>query len=75
MNSKIKQITLIDGKQLFYPNEEEVRRLSTSIKEFVIEEIMTAEEYYYKYLMLGLAEGISITHIELKDYYSQNGDG
>lgn len=45
MISRIKQITLIDGKQLFYPSEEEVRKLGECITEIIIEETMTKDEY------------------------------
>lgn len=45
MISRIKQITLVDGKQLFYPNEEEVRKLGECIKSVIVEETMTRDEY------------------------------
>lgn len=45
MKSKIKQITLIDGKQLFYPSEEEVRKLNGQIQDYVMELTMSSDEY------------------------------
>lgn len=45
VKSKIKQITLTDGKQLFYPSDEEVKKLSDIIATITIEETMTKEEF------------------------------
>lgn len=66
MKSKIKQITLIDGKQLFYPSEEEVRKLGDVIKEVVIEETLTKAEYDN--------EGFTIPQFD-RSYLTKNGDG
>lgn len=45
MLSKIKQITLLDGKQLFYPTEKEIKNLSDQIATVEIIETMSKEEY------------------------------
>lgn len=45
MKHKIKQITLTDGKQLFYPSEEEIKKLQKDIKDMITETIMTIEEF------------------------------
>ena len=45
MQNKIKQITLLDGKQFFYPTEKEIKNLSDQIATVIIEETMTKEEW------------------------------
>lgn len=49
MKHKIKQITLTDGKQLFYPSEEEIKKLQKDIKNMITETIMTIEEFEVMY--------------------------
>lgn len=52
MKSKIKQITLLDGKQLFYPSEEEFIKVHDNVESVVIEQLMTRDEYKaYKFEM------------------------
>lgn len=46
MKSRIKLIELQDGKQLYYPNEEEMKKLGEGIKSLIVEETMTKEEYH-----------------------------
>lgn len=46
---RIKQINLFGGKQLFYPSEEEMKKVSVEIESMIIEEFMTIEQYYTKY--------------------------
>lgn len=45
MKSRIKQITLLDGKQLYYPSEEEMVKFAERIESVIIEETMTKGEY------------------------------
>lgn len=80
MQSKIKQITLQDGKQLFYPSEEEILKVNDQIQDYVMELTMSSDEYeaymaHEKMLNDAATLGLGISYIAPKDYYSQNGDG
>lgn len=82
MKSKIKQITLLDGKQLFYPSEEEMKKVDEQIASVIIEETMSKEEFEKQFILFEpltickfVDEEIRFTPIDPKDFYSQNGDG
>lgn len=76
MQSKIKQITLLDGKQIFYPSEEELKHLWHQVEIVLIEEWLTKAEYdkmfvYVEPLVLCqlINDKIEFTPIDPKDYY------
>lgn len=50
MKSKIKQITLTDGKQIFYPSEEEVKKVNDQIERVEIIEYLTKDEWDKLYI-------------------------
>lgn len=45
MKSRIKQITLLDGKQLFYPSDSELEKLNNSIESIITEHHMSVDEF------------------------------
>ena len=45
MKSRIKQITLLDGKQIFYPSEEEVKKLKSQTEDIIYEIVLTKDEW------------------------------
>lgn len=66
MKSKIKQITLIDGKRLFYPSEEEVKKLWQQVETVELIEYMTRDEYDNLYIDMPQFD---------RSYLTKNGDG
>lgn len=78
MQSKIKQITLLDGKQIFYPSDEEVAKLYENTKEVIVEETLSRAEFELRMASEAvftdaLISGIGIARIEPKEYLEPEG--
>ena len=68
VKSRIKQITLLDGKQLFYPSAEEVAKLNDQIAEVIVEHTMSKKEFddTHRELINAALFGVSFTKILLE---------
>ena len=52
MKRKIKTLFLKDGKQIFYPTDDESKRLWDAVERIDIEESYTIEEWKQKYVLI-----------------------
>jgi hypothetical protein len=57
MKRKIKALFLSDGKQIFYPSDEECKRLWDYVERIDIEESYTIEEWRSKYVLIRSYDG------------------
>ena len=57
MKRKIKTLLLKDGKQIFYPSDEECKRLWDYVERVDIEESYTIEEWQSKYVLIRSYDG------------------
>lgn len=57
MKRKIKTLFLRDGKQIFYPSDDECKRLWNEVERIDIEESYSIEEWSSKYILIRSYEG------------------
>lgn len=57
MTRKIKTLFLTDGKQIFYPSDEECKRLWDQVERIDIEESYSIAEWKEKYVLIRSYDG------------------
>lgn len=57
MKRKIKTLHLKDGKQIFYPTDDECKKLWNDVEQICIEETYSITEWLQKYVLIRSYEG------------------